>query len=107
MVAVGIAASVLAIVAAILFAVNRSSAPGWVQAMEVTALVSPIIIAVFIRYNYRKEVVNAVEVSEQQYPELHAVFREHPQATHRLASALTQRAAPVCGDRWRPGDHPG
>ena len=76
MVGVAVAVAIIAVIVIIVLAANRSEAPGWVQAIVIAAVVSPFTIGVFIRYTFWKEVVDAVEVTETQYPELYAVFAE-------------------------------
>ncbi len=76
MVGVAVVVAIVAVIVVIILAANRSEAPGWVQAIVLGILVSPVAIAVFIRYNFWKEVVDAVEVTETQYPELYTVFIE-------------------------------
>lgn len=76
MVIVAILVGIAGIFAAVLFVLNRSSIPDWVQAVVVVIFVTPIITAVMIRYNYWKEVVDSIEVTEKQYPELYRIFLE-------------------------------
>ena len=76
MVGVAVLFAILATIILIALIANHQSAPEWLKAMVLTAYVTPIIISIFIRYNYWKEVTQAVEVTNKQYPEIYKIFRE-------------------------------
>lgn len=67
---------VAGICVAVVFVMNRSTIPAWAQAVLLGVFIVPIITAFMVHYNYWKEVVNSIEVTENQYPELYRIFLE-------------------------------
>lgn len=55
-------------------AVGRYDIPDWLSGAAVAMLSAPFVLVFFLRYNYWKEIVNAVEVTDQQYPEIWAIY---------------------------------
>lgn len=76
MVALAVVVAVVAVPAVVLLQVNHASVPGWLQAFAIGVLVLPFITALAIRWTYWREVSDAVEVTERQYPEMRRVFDE-------------------------------
>ncbi len=76
MVAVAIVVAILATAAVIVFVTQDGDPPGWLTAIVIGAYVSPLIIATVIHWNYWKFAVDAVEVTDDQYPELYEIFKE-------------------------------
>ena len=76
MVFLAILLAVVATIVAIALLANQLKVPDWLMTIVLAAYVSPFAIALFLHYNYWKEVVNSVEVNEGQYPELYEIFRE-------------------------------
>lgn len=68
--------AILATIAVISLGVLHQDAPEWLQAVVISAYLSPLVTSVVIHWQYWKEVVDAVEVSDKQYPELYKIFKE-------------------------------
>lgn len=76
MVALGVLVAVVAVVVVAILTVNHASVPGWLNTIALAALAAPPVVALAIGYNFWKVVVDAVEVTDGQYPELKRIFDE-------------------------------
>ncbi|NYJ02234.1 Zn-dependent protease with chaperone function [Nocardioides thalensis] len=77
MLVTGIILLAVALVVMVVMVIDGLGAPGWLRSAVVVAVVGPIFASlVFSRYLYWSTISNAVEVTSQQLPQLHALFVE-------------------------------
>lgn len=66
----------VAIIAVVVLVVDGLGVPDWLRTLVVLSVVSPLLVAVIARYQYWATISNAVEVTSDQLPDLHALFTE-------------------------------
>lgn len=77
MLLLGSALLLIAAIVVIVLIVDGLDAPGWLRTSVTIALVAPVIASLVIsRYLYWSTISNAVEVTAEQLPRLHAIFVE-------------------------------
>jgi Zn-dependent protease with chaperone function len=67
----------VAAIIVVVMIVDGLNAPGWLRSLVVLAIVAPVLTSLVVsRYLYWSTISNAVEVTGEQLPKLHAVFVE-------------------------------
>lgn len=80
MVYFSIVVAIVATIAFIALSANHQDAPTWLKTVVLLAYTSPVTVTVILHYTRWKEVVDAVEVTDKQYPELYKIFKEQVKA---------------------------
>ncbi|MEU5402170.1 M48 family metallopeptidase [Streptomyces sp. NPDC005963] len=76
MVAAGAVATAVWLLTAIALLLAHQELPGWLSGLVTSVLTLPVMLVFYVRYQFWKTAVDAVEVNEHQYPELYAIFTE-------------------------------
>jgi len=76
MVFVAILAIAVASIIAVILTLNNEKIPTFLEGILAVVYVLPLLTAVLIHYNYWKEAVDAVEITDTQYPELYKIFKK-------------------------------
>lgn len=74
MVTLAVLWGIIAIAAAILLAANHEAVPTWLKTLIFVGAISIVLIPIFFHYNYWKTIVDAVEVTPKQYPDIYKIF---------------------------------
>lgn len=95
MLLIGTVLTAIALLALLILVIDGTSAPGWLRAIAATIILVPFVMALYLLpWTYWRVISNGIEVTERQFPEVHAIFCELADRLGMTADAVGMKHRP-------------